>query len=60
MLKANGMPGDLLLERVGHSNLKTMSTMHSVSEWRGSRLFSQEHGPNGPKFPDFPSTARLM
>ncbi len=24
-LQANGMPGDLLLEQVGHSNLKTTS-----------------------------------
>jgi hypothetical protein len=45
MLQANGMPGDLLLEQVRHSNLKTTfaystSTMRFVGEWRGFKDYS--------------------
>jgi integrase len=66
MLQANGMPGDLLLEQVGHSNLKTTSGYTHFDDAFRQRmarvqgLFSQEDGPNGPKFPDFPSTGRVM
>ena len=66
MLQANGMPGDLLLEQVGHSNLKTTSGYTHFDDAFRQRmarvqgLFSQEDGPNGPKFPDSPSTGRLM
>ena len=66
MLQANGMPGDLLLEQVGHSNLKTTSGYTHFNDAFRQRmarvqgLFSQEDGPNGPKFPDFPSTGRVM
>jgi hypothetical protein len=56
MLQANGMPGDLLLEQVGHSNLKTTSGYTHFDDAFRQRmarvqgLFSQE---DGPKFPDF-------
>ena len=66
MLQANGMPGDLLLEQIGHSNLKTTSGYTHFDDAFRQRmarvqgLFSQEDGPNGPKFPDFPSTGRVM
>ena len=66
MLQANGMPGDLLLEQVGHSDLKTTSGYTHFNDAFRQRmarvqgLFSQEDGPNGPKFPDFPSTGRVM
>jgi hypothetical protein len=60
------MPGDLLLEQVGHSNLKTTSGYtHFDDEFRQRMarvqgLFSQEDGPHGPQFPDFPSTGHVM
>jgi hypothetical protein len=60
------MPGDRLLEQVGHSNLKTTSGSTYFDDVfrqpmaRVQGLFSQEDGPHGPKFPDFPSTGRLM
>jgi integrase len=66
MLQANGMPGDLLLEQIGHSNLKTTSGYTHFDDAFRQRmarvqgLFSQEDSPNGPKFPDFPSTAHVM
>jgi integrase len=59
MLQANGMPGDLLLEQVGHSNLKTTSGYTHFDDAFRQRmarvqgLFSREDGPNGPNFPDF-------
>jgi hypothetical protein len=58
------MPGDLLLEQVGHSNLKATDTrtsmMRFVSEWPGIQgLFSQEDGPTDPKFPDFRSKGHV-
>jgi len=61
MLQGNGMPGDLLLEQIGHSNLKTTSGYtHFDDAFRERRArlqgrFSQEDGPNGLKFPDLPS-----
>jgi hypothetical protein len=63
------MPGDLLLEQVGHSNLRTTSgSTHFDDAFRQRMarvhgLFSQEDGPNGPnspKFTDFPSTGHVM
>lgn len=60
------MAADLLLEQVGHSNLKTASGythFDDVFRQRMARvqgLFSQDHDPNGPKFPDFPSIGRVM
>jgi hypothetical protein len=55
-----------LLEQVGHANLKTTSGYTHFDDAFRQRmarvqgLFSQEDGPNGPKFPDFPSTGRVM
>ena len=51
MLQANGMPGDLLLEQVRHSNLKTTSGYTHFNDAFPQRmarvqgLFSQEDGP---------------
>jgi hypothetical protein len=57
------MPGDLLLEQVGHSKLKTTSGyphFDDASRQRTARvqgLFSQADGPN---FRDFPGTGHVM
>ena len=59
------MPGDLLLEQVGHSNLRTTSgSTHFDDAFRQRMaqvhgLFSQEDGANSPKFTDFPSTGHV-
>jgi integrase len=66
MLQANAMPGDLLLEQVGHSNLKTTSGYTHFDDAFHQRiarvqgLFPREDSPNGPKSPDFPSTGRVI
>jgi hypothetical protein len=56
MLQANGMPGDLLLEQVGHSNLKTTSGYTHFDDAFRQRmarvqgLFSQDEVPMVPSF----------
>ena len=53
-LQANGMPGDLLLEQVGHWNLKTTSGYTHCDDAFRQRiarvqgLFPREDSPNGP------------
>jgi integrase len=67
MLQAGGVPGDLVMEWVGHSNLRTTSRYtHFRDEFRKQvasdvGLFSQatvaEKLPVGPNGPNFPSVA---
>jgi integrase len=66
MLQANGVPSDLVKLWVGHSNLETTSNYtHFPEEFRSkvaraTGLFSQDVGPNGPNYREFPNTGRVM
>jgi integrase len=66
MLQASGVPGDLVLAWVGHSNLKTTSGYTHFSEdfkakvARATGLFSNEDGPNGPNFREMQGSERVM
>jgi hypothetical protein len=70
MLQAMGVPGDLVKEWVGHSNLQTTSRYtHFQDNFRRQvashvALFPQAFmagklpdGPNGPNFPQFAASA---
>jgi integrase len=73
VLQASGVPGDLVKEWVGHSNLQTTSRYtHFQEDFRqkiacGLGLFAQENmagklpvGPNGPNFPSFAASAGAL
>jgi integrase len=73
VLQASGVPGDLVKEWVGHSNLQTTSRYtHFQDDFRqriaaNVALFAQENmagklpvGPNGPNFPSFAASAGAL
>lgn len=66
MLQASGVPRDLVLAWVGHSNLKTTSRYTHFSEdfkaevARATGLFSKEDGPYGPNFREMMGSERVM
>lgn len=73
VLQASGVPGDLVKEWVGHSNLQTTSRYtHFHDDFRQRiaadvALFAQENvagklpvGPNGPNFPSFAASAGAL
>jgi integrase len=73
VLQSSGVPGDLVKEWVGHSNLQTTSRYtHFQVDFRqriaaNLALFAQENlavklpvGPNGPNFPSFAANAGAL
>jgi integrase len=73
VLQANGVPGDLVKEWVGHSSLQTTSIYtHFQDDFRQRiarevSLFAPENvsgipldGPNGPNYPSFATLARAL